>query len=282
MADFRVQQNTLWPDQAELPVGSPRYGEMLRMYAPNEHPRSGSLYMDEINVDTAWHYHDMHQLTYAFKGSVAVEDSTGKYVTDRNLATWIPAGVCHRARIHGAGTVIVYFKREQIDNPGERARTFIVSPLMKEMMREVLRWPLYGPDTPLRSFFIDTMALLSSEAIEQEVNLVLPTCKDPRVDRALTYTLQHPDAKLSDVCAHAGMSERTLRRRILAEVGMTWEAYRQLRRLQRAMSLLSELEVPITEVAAQCGFESPSAFSRAFRLSMHEAPREYRNRLTVG
>jgi transcriptional regulator GlxA family with amidase domain len=68
----------------------------------------------------------------------------------------------------------------------------------------------------------------------------------------------------------------------MAETGMTWEAYRQLSRLQRAISLLSETDVAITEVAAQCGFGTASAFSRAFRLVMQETPREYRNRLTGG
>lgn len=282
-ADSRVLSDILWPDGGYIPEASrPEYAHLLRMYAPDAAPRSGALYTEEMDIDSPWHYHDMHQLTYAFEGVVEVEDRNGRYISSRNLATWVPAGVEHRAIFHGVKTVSIFFAKDEVKSAGTRTRVFVVSPLLREMMKEVLRWPLEGPEAPLRSTFIEAMALLSSEAIEHDANLVLPTSDDPRVDRALNYTILHTDAKLSDVCAHAGMSERTLRRRILAEVGMTWEAYRQLSRLRRAVSLLSGGEVSITEVAAQCGFGTTSAFSRAFRLVMHETPREYRNRLAGG
>jgi AraC-like DNA-binding protein len=281
-SDFRVQKGLLWPGATEMPaIGSPHCARLLRMYAPDAAPQSGSLYMDDADVDTEWHYHDMHQLTYAFTGAVIVEDCGSKYVSVQNRAVWIPAGVRHSARIHGVKTVSVYFTKDQITCSGDRIRVLIVSPLLKEMMKEVLRWPLSGPSVPLRSFFIDTMALLSSEALERLGSFVLPTSNDPRMERALAYTVQRADARLSDVCSHAGMSERTFRRRMLAEIGMTWEAYHQLSRLLRGLSLLGETALPITEVAAECGFESLSAFSRAFRLIMQETPREYRSRLAA-
>jgi AraC-like DNA-binding protein len=252
------------------------------MYAPDASPQSGSLYVEEMDVNSPWHYHDMHQLTYAFKGAVEVEDCNRRYVSSRSLAVWIPADVQHRAIFHQSKTVSIFFTKDDVKSAGDRIRVFAVSPLMREMMKEVLRWPLQGQQTPLRSYFIETMALLSSEAIEHETYNVLPTSTDPRISRAFNYTLRRTDAKLSEVCAYAGMSERTLRRRIMAEVGMTWEAYRRLSRVLRAISLLRDAEVSITEVAAQCGFGSAAAFSRAFRLAMREAPREYRNRVMSG
>jgi AraC-like DNA-binding protein len=282
-ADARILSDILWPGAEYIPAASgPQFGQLLRMYAPDGAPQSGALYTEEMDIDSPWHYHDMHQLTYAFEGIVEVEDSRGRYISSPNLATWVPAGVQHRSIFHGVRTVSIFFTKDQVNSADDRTRVFVVSPLMREMMKEVLRWPLHGPEAPLRSSFIEAMALLSSEAIEQDADLVLPTGSDPRINRALSYTVQHTDAKLSEVCGHAGMSERTLRRRIMAEVGMTWEAYRQLSRLRRAVSLLNESDVPITEVAAQCGFGTASAFSRAFRLVMHETPREYRNRLSGG
>ena len=49
-------------------------------------------------------------------------------------------------------------------------------------------------------------------------------------------------------------------------------------RLLQATSLLSETDEPVSEIAARCGFESPSGFAKAFRHAMGEAPRDYRYR----
>jgi AraC-like DNA-binding protein len=75
------------------------------------------------------------------------------------------------------------------------------------------------------------------------------------------------------------MSVRSLRRHLKTETGMTWEAYRHRSRLQQAFSLLSETAEPISEIAARCGFESPSGFAKAFRAEMRESPRDYRQRI---
>jgi transcriptional regulator GlxA family with amidase domain len=59
---------------------------------------------------------------------------------------------------------------------------------------------------------------------------------------------------------------------------MTWEEYRSRSRLLQAISLLSETDDSVNEIAARCGFESQSAFAKVFRLAMRESPREYRSR----
>ena len=60
---------------------------------------------------------------------------------------------------------------------------------------------------------------------------------------------------------------------------MTWEDYRHRSLLLQAISLLSETDEPVSEIAARCGFESPSAFARVFRRQMGESPRDYRQRV---
>jgi len=60
---------------------------------------------------------------------------------------------------------------------------------------------------------------------------------------------------------------------------MTWEAFRQRARLLRAVTQLDDANTSITEIAAACGFESPSAFAKAFRLSLGESPSAYRRRI---
>lgn len=271
------------PGENVLPLDdSPTKPHFLQMYAPGKNPRPGSFCTDDLDMDSHWHFHDMHQLIYAFESAIEVEVLGGRHLIPRQIAVWIPAGVTHRASFHRVHSASVFFTKDMVKEPGNRIRAFFVSPLIREMIRECLRWPLYGPDDPLRSLFFDAMAGLCEEWVKLEADLFLPTSEEPRIVRALEYTTQRMDVKLSDVCQHAGMSERTLRRCFKAELGMTWESYRQRSRLLQGVSLLSETDTAIAEIAAQCGFESPSAFARAFRSIMHETPREYRNRVKNG
>lgn len=252
--------------------------QLKRMRTADAPPRAGSHRSDGMHVDADWHFHDMHQLLYAFEGAIEVESALGRHLVPRQLAAWIPAGVAHRTSIHRVRSGSVFFPADMLKNAGERVRTVLVSRLMREMIRESMRWPCSEPESVVGASYFDAMANLCAEWIERETTLVLPRSRDPRLTRALEFTMQQTDAPLAAVCREAGMSERSLRRHATIEVGMTWEAYRRRARLLRAISLLSDTDVSIGDIAAQCGFESPSAFAKAFRLVMGEAPRDYRSR----
>ena len=60
--------------------------------------------------------------------------------------------------------------------------------------------------------------------------------------------------------------------------GETPHRYLQRRRLERAMALLRETELSITEICLEVGFSSLGSFSRTFREVLGESPREYRRR----
>jgi AraC-like DNA-binding protein len=247
--------------------------------APGKPLNAGSVFRDGIHVDIQWHFHEMHKLLYAFEGATEVESGHGRNLVPRQLAAWIPAGVPHCTSIHGIRWVSVFFPPNMIEDSEHRVRTLTVSPLMREMMQEAMRWPIDSPETSVGKTFFEAMACLCGEWIAREANLFLPTSRDSRVKRALDYTNLHMNSNLADVCRHAGISVRSLRRHLKTETGMTWEEYRHRSRLLQAFSLLSETTQPISEIAARCGFESPSGFAKAFRTEMGEAPRDYRQRI---
>jgi len=145
-------------------------------------------------------------------------------------------------------------------------------------LRESRRWPLHEADCAVRTQFFGAVGALCAEWIDREAQLFLPTSEDPRVKRALEHTAQRMNLNLEEICRFAGISERSLRRRVKLETGLTWETYRHRCRLLKAVSLLSETGEPMSEIAARCGFESPSGFAKAFRQAMGEAPRDYRQR----
>jgi AraC-like DNA-binding protein len=276
--DYVAAPRPIWLNGDWSAASSPSEADLLPMNAPGTVARAGSFHRDGMHVDLQWHYHDMHKLLYAFEGAIEVESTRGRNLIPRQLAAWIPAGVPHCTSIHGIRWVSVYFTTSMLEHHESRVRTVFASPLMREMLREAMRWPVTTPDSPLRTMFYATMAKFCEEWIEHEVALFVPVCRHTRVKRVLDYTVQHLDLGLDEICRHVGISQRSLRRNLKAQTGMTWEEYRHRNLLLQAISLLGETDEPVSQIAARCGFASPSAFAKVFREQLGEVPSDYRRR----
>src|SRR5262249_49725446 len=121
---------------------------------------------------------------------------------------------------------------------------------------------------------------LCGEWIANETPLMLPTTSDPALNRALAVVRADPArGEMSAAAAAAAMSERTLRRRCRAQIGMGWDEYRRRARLLAALDGLCETDNSIARIAADVGFESQSAFARAFRQLTGQSPQAYRAQL---
>ncbi|MDK3016434.1 helix-turn-helix transcriptional regulator [Pseudodonghicola flavimaris] len=81
--------------------------------------------------------------------------------------------------------------------------------------------------------------------------------------------------RIGEVAAHLAMSEATLRRR-LTEAGQGFARLLLNTRLELGLSLLQTTERPISDVALDCGFKTPSHFSDAFRHRFGIRPRAIR------
>jgi transcriptional regulator GlxA family with amidase domain len=131
--------------------------------------------------------------------------------------------------------------------------------------------------------FFTALAYLVVEWLDHETPLCLPTARDPLVGAAMEYTREHlADVTLPDVCASVGASQRTLRRAFLDETTMSWRRYLQESRLLEAMALLAGGDQNLLGIALAVGFESASAFSRAFGRYTGESPNAYRRRIRDG
>jgi len=62
------------------------------------------------------------------------------------------------------------------------------------------------------------------------------------------------------------------------ETGFTFSAWRQRARLLRALEMLAE-SVPVTTIALELGYSTPSTFISLFKRSFGVTPAAYRQRL---
>ena len=248
------------------------------MRAAGARPRAGAHNSSALNLDSNWHLHDLHQLLYAFEGSVELEDAGARFLLPPQLAAWIPAGVRHRTRLHGQRSASIFLPAAAVKTAGNRIRILRPSTLMREMVIQGMRWPIDQPEEPMGRSYFKTFALLCCEWIAKEAPLHLPTSDDARLRRAMNHTQAHlADSTFLDVCRAASLSERSLRRRFLVLAGMSWAEYRHRSRLIEAMRLLEDPRRRIGEIAAAVGFESASGFSKAFSAFAGESPRRYRD-----
>lgn len=240
-------------------------------------PFAGAIVQDEYDLHAPWHHHDMHQLQYAFEGAMEVEDDHGRHLLPRSLAAWIPAGIRHRNSLHRIRSVSVVLAPRLVRDAGTGARIVRVSPLLREMCAEAGRWPIDRPlDATGRAFFV-AFARLCGEWIADSAALTLPTTTDPALDRALAVVRADPaGSRMIDGLRAAGLSERTLRRRCMAHLGMGWDEYRRRARLLASLEPLTETTQSIANIAASVGFESQSAYARAFRDFTGQTPQTFR------
>jgi AraC-like DNA-binding protein len=206
-----------------------------------------------------------------------LEDAHGRHLLPCSLAGWIPAGTPHRNSLHRIRSVSVLLAPGMVPGAGDRVRIVRGSPLMRAMFAEAVRWPLgAAPDETGRAFFA-AFACLAREWIAEEAPLTLPTATDPALRRATDHVRADPaGATLAGTCRAAGLSERTLRRRFAAALGMGWDDYRRRARLLAAIEALSGSDLPVGRIAADVGFESQSAFAKAFHQLVGLSPRAFR------
>jgi AraC-like DNA-binding protein/quercetin dioxygenase-like cupin family protein len=252
--------------------------------------RAGTFAWDGPDVVTGWHRHPYHQIEYALDGTAEVETRHGRYLLPPQQAIWIPAGLPHATTLRRLRSVAVFFEPSMIPGPVERARVLAAAPVVREMIAYAVRWPIARPgsDATADAYF-EVLARLVDEWLDKETPLWLPTTTDP----VLAAVMAHADDHLATVtaasaCRAVGLSERTLRRRFPEVVGMTWRTYLLQCRLLRAMALLAEPDGAragarsVLDVATAVGFDSPSAFTRAFRRHTGESPTAYRARAAAG
>ena len=251
--------------------------------------RAGAWPYEGPDVVTGWHHHPYHQVEYALSGVAEVETSTDRFLVPPQQAIWIPAGLRHNTTLRGVRSVSVFFAPEMMPVGSSatsldqgRARVLAAAPVIREMIGYGVRWPISrtGDPDPTADAFFEALARLVVEWLDDEVPLHLPTPTDPILAAIMAHVNDNlATVTMTSACRAVGTSERTLRRRFLAETGMTWQAYLIQARLLRAMALLAGSDRTVLAIGVDVGFDSSSGFTRAFRNLTGDTPSRYRRRI---
>lgn len=99
-----------------------------------------------------------------------------------------------------------------------------------------------------------------------------------KLSRVLAYIEAHLDSELSltTLAAVAGLSPFHFSRTFKLATGESPYHYVSLRRLARAQQLLSDSQLPLVQIALECGFASQSHFTSVFSKALGTSPGRYR------
>jgi AraC-like DNA-binding protein len=223
----------------------------------------------------ARHKHRRAQLVYAEAGVMTVQTATGVWVIPPERAVWVPAGVEH-AIDTGSELAMrsLYIEENAAPWLPKTCCVVRISPLLRELIGRAVDLPaLYdedGPDGRLMRVILDQLETLPVAPLH------LPMPRDARLKRITDALAQDPAnaEPLRRWARRAGASTRTLARLFLKETRMSFGAWRQQLRLMKALEMLAARR-PVTEVALDLGYASPSAFIAMFRRAFGVSPKRY-------
>jgi AraC-like DNA-binding protein len=221
------------------------------------------------------HTHDWHQLIYASEGVMCVHTAHGDWVVPPNRAVWVPAHVEHG--IEMAGTVLVQTFYLSVGSPGAlpgRCCAVNVSPLLRELITYTIALGSLDCNVPEQSRLMGV--LLDQLMILPTIPLQLPYPADERAKRAAAWLRAHPEdpGLIKQIAKRVAASPRTLERLFQKETGMTFGRWRQQLRLLHALRLLAARR-PVTAIALEVGYDSPSAFIAMFKRTLGTTPYRY-------
>ena len=223
----------------------------------------------------ATHSHRRGQVIYAERGCVSVEVQDTSFVLPPHRAVWVPPETPHAAwyprEVAFRG---IFIAPELCGGLPARCTVIQVDPLTRELIRAATRIPwdyaANGRQARLMRVLIDQLVAMPTAP------LALPDGRDARVRSVMRALRSNPadEQPLGHWAAVAGLSERTLARRFLADTGMTFRAWRQQLRLVVALERLAAGD-PVTTVAIDLGYGTPSSFSTMFKKALGVPPSTY-------
>ena len=112
--------------------------------------------------------------------------------------------------------------------------------------------------------------------VESEANTISDL--EEKVLVIINEFISDPELSVDFVAQKMDVSRTTLFRGMKEELGVTPSKYIKKVKLQKAIELLNETDLRISEIAFQLGFSDPSYFTRIFKSEMGVSPHEFKSK----
>ncbi|MBA8840908.1 AraC-like DNA-binding protein [Ochrobactrum sp. RH2CCR150] len=228
----------------------------------------------EYEAEGHQHQHRQGQLVLALHGAVTCRAEKGVWIVPPNCGVWIPGGVPHSNQVTSNARITYLFVEPDAAMLPTECCTLSVSPMLREMIHRVARLS----ETDARDAHRDRLVrvMLDELALMPRERLELPVSDHPKIALIATALLANPSDRrtLTQWAEHVAVSERTLKRLMVLETGLSFGRWRRQLHLVIALRELAG-GATVQQVAGDLGYESTTAFIMMFRKALGTTPTRY-------
>lgn len=287
-----------------LPLATDPLGREMTVHGTALFPVA--CYHDDLErMGVPWHWHEELEVLTVEAGTVRVRVSGGEYILRQGEGVFINTGVLHgvwalepgTCRLHSivfhhrliGGSVDSIFWQKYLEpilgDPSRGCVPFAQAPWEQEAINAIEKaWKATvreseGYEFAVREQLSQLIFLLSRHTSAAQK---CPTAKRQRDGERMKAMLQYIQAHMAEeltlpsIAASANISPNEALRCFRNVVGASPIQYVRLLRLQKAAGLLLSTDLPISDIAYQCGFQEMSYFAKTFRQWQGCTPSRYR------
>ena len=236
----------------------------------------------DANTHSKPHTHAWGQLSYVSSGVMELEIAGQRFLSPPQYAVWIPPNHVHSC--YNREAVIyrsVYLAAELCGGLSAAPCTLVISNILKSILDDFARRDVKVPedeaDMRLAQVLVDQMNLA------QVQTLYLPNGHSPALLNVMQALQADPgdNRTLAEWASQVYVSERTLARQCLRELGMSFGDWRQRLRFLASIEALAGAR-SVQEIAFDMGYSSASAFISMFQRLAQCTPDQYRRQARRG
>lgn len=262
---------------------------------------------DSSRREFTYHYHDFHKILILLSGDVTYCIEGRTYDLRSGDIVLVNAGEVHKPIIRSDTPyerIIIYVSPDFLDEYREEGNDLALclrqaqaeqshvlrlhssrSGKLGSAIRELdqsLRDRDYANELYHRILFLEFMIQLNRAALHNHIEFIGESASNEKILSVLSYLNEHltEDISIEDLSARFFLSRYYLMHTFKEQTGYTIGNYLSTKRLFLARELIAD-GTPITDVCYACGFRNYSTFSRAYKKSFGESPRDYRQSLLL-
>ncbi|REC47496.1 helix-turn-helix domain-containing protein [Chryseobacterium pennipullorum] len=245
-------------------------------------PASISVIRTQWEQKLPMHKHEKGQLLLVTDGMANLRTKEKDLYVPLNHYIWMPKKYAHNLMFNSRNLHIIniYFPdHEEADHHFyDDLGIYPVSSLLSELLKFCSQWNGdFLPGSWEYEYLLTLKHLLPREDLKK-FSIQLPVTDHPRLNEMLTFIRENLESPLTleYMSMRFAMSVRSFTRFFSNELQVSFVQYLKMIRIIRAMELMQETDLSMSEIAYQIGYSNISAFSNMFQQLTNMRPTAFK------
>jgi len=217
--------------------------------------------------------HQRSLLIYVVRGALHCEAENNIWITPPTMVLWLPRGTFHEAYAYGDYSSYGVWVDADEGMPKECCIAS-VTPLLRELILRASSFPEMAPADSHERRILDV--IMGEIGLLPWENLRLPMPTSTRIRHLVEAMIADPASRDSAIewAARFGLSERTMSRLFIQDIGMSWGDWKRQLHVTLALQRMANGS-SVQTVGLSLGYESASSFIAMFKRTLGKPPGQY-------